>query len=143
MKWKKSGTTCLLVLEVSSQLWVWKCMPTLMTGQGHLCCCFLLPPLKLMQVYSCFPGWLVLESSRFVFCWQPPFSCSLRCNLKLIMLPLHPCGQLDNKGKGLRELRNSHTNSSTFLWISLSICLSYDTVHFAEEFYFAYIISLY
>lgn len=142
--WNKLSFKMKLKLKISNKYFTWnekkvrnnqplgvrghssvRGMEMLTIGWGHLYCCFPLLALKLMQVFSCFPDRLVLES-RFVFCWQPSFLCSLRGNLKLIMLPLHPCLQLDYEGKGLRDLRvrNSHTNDSTFLWIPLSICLS-------------------
>lgn len=98
---EKGRNNRLLVLEISSV--------TDVEMHAHVDWClygsFLLLPLKWMQVLVVFLAGLCWKGSRFDFCWQPLFSCSLRCNLKLIMLPLHLCDRLENKGKGLRELR--------------------------------------
>ena len=132
---KARSNTSLGVRGSQSQAGMWKCKP--MPMPGHTAQVGFLLPLELMQVFRCFPGWLVLESRRFVFCWQPTLACSLRYNLKLIMLPSHLCGQPGSKGRSSGSSEIYFKRQHFPLNSSISLPFPPDAV----AFYFAYIIS--
>lgn len=98
---------------------------------------FLLLP-ELLQVFRCFPGWLVLESRRFDFVGNPPYDAPWDITLNWLFCPVTYVVSQAAKERSSGNLEVYYQRQHFLLNSSISPSFPPD----AAAFYFAYIISL-